>query len=195
MPLPEANMQPRRLISLAGLGPLLGLALLATAATLLNPRFLSLDNVFNVLTRTAFIGIIAVGQTFVIISGGIDLSVGSMAALLAGAMILLMNALAPHLGSGAPTIALGVLAVLFLGGVFGLLHGLAITKGQIEPFIVTLGTLGIFRSVLTYLSGGGAITLDLEVSDRYSPVYYGTWFGVPIPVVVFLAVALLGGSS
>ncbi|MCL6568573.1 MAG: ABC transporter permease, partial [Meiothermus silvanus] len=78
-------------------------------------------------------------------------------------------------------------------GVFGLLHGLAITKGQIEPFIVTLGTLGIFRSVLTYLSGGGAITLDLEVSDRYSPVYYGTWFGVPIPVVVFLAVALLGG--
>ena len=57
----------------------------------LNPDFATIDNVLNVLTRTAFIGIIAVGMTFVIISGGIDLSVGSMAALIAGSMILLMN--------------------------------------------------------------------------------------------------------
>jgi ribose transport system permease protein len=73
------------------LGPLLGLVLLCIAGWALNPDFATADNVLNVLTRTAFIGIIAVGMTFVIISGGIDLSVGSMAALIAGAMILLMN--------------------------------------------------------------------------------------------------------
>ena len=65
------------------LGPLLGLVLLCIAGWALNPDFATADNVLNVLTRTAFIGIIAVGMTFVIISGGIDLSVGSMAALIA----------------------------------------------------------------------------------------------------------------
>ena len=70
---------------LHGFGPLLGLVLLCIAGTLLNSDFASVDNAMNVLTRTAFIGIIAVGMCFVIISGGIDLSVGSMAALIAGA--------------------------------------------------------------------------------------------------------------
>src|ERR1035437_10095766 len=69
------------------IGPLVGLVLICIAGTLLNSDFATLDNVLNVLTRTAFIGIIAVGMTFVIISGGIDLSVGSMAALIAGSMI------------------------------------------------------------------------------------------------------------
>src|SRR3954471_5029621 len=71
-----------------GVGPLLGLVLLCIAGTLLNRDFASLDNAMNLLTRTSFIGIIAVGMSFVIISGGIDLSVGSMAALIAGAVIL-----------------------------------------------------------------------------------------------------------
>src|SRR3989344_2056466 len=150
---------------LHGLGPVIGLVLLCIAGTLLNSNFATYDNVMNVLTRTAFIGIIAVGMCFVIISGGIDLSVGSMAALIAGSVILFMNAMAPVLGS-----------------VFGLVHGLLITKGRIEPFIVTLGTLGIFRAYLTYFSNGGAITLENDLSDIYSPVYYANLLGVPIPV-------------
>ncbi|WET40291.1 ABC transporter permease [Citrobacter enshiensis] len=72
---------------LSGFGPLIGLILLCVTGTLLNPDFATLDNLMNVLTRTAFIGIIAVGMTFVIMSGGIDLSVGSMAALIAGCVI------------------------------------------------------------------------------------------------------------
>src|SRR4249920_2201966 len=76
---------------LHGAGPILGLVVLCIVGTLLNPDFATVDNAMNVLTRTAFIGIIAVGMTFVIISGGIDLSVGSMAALIAGVMILVMN--------------------------------------------------------------------------------------------------------
>ncbi|MDC0712035.1 ABC transporter permease [Stigmatella sp. ncwal1] len=188
---PRASHRARSLLH--GFGPVLGLILLCITGTALNSDFAALDNVMNVLTRTAFIGIIAVGMCFVIISGGIDLSVGSMAALIAGAMILVMNKLAPSLGSPVSVIALGIGFALVLGAVFGLVHGLLISKGGIEPFIVTLGSLGIFRAYLTYFADGGALTLDSDLSDAYSPVYYASFLGIPVPVWVFLAVALVGG--
>ncbi|TDV14461.1 ABC transporter permease [Paraburkholderia caballeronis] len=196
----EAGGRPRRVLvavhRLAGIGPLAGLIALCVLGTLLNRDFATVDNLLNVLTRTSFIGIIAVGMTFVIISGGIDLSVGSMAALIAGTMIWAMNALAGSLGGHgfAPLtiVALGIVLALALGGLFGLAHGLLITKGRIEPFIVTLGTLGIFRSVLTWLADGGALTLQNDLSDLYGPVYYASLFGVPVPVWVFAVVAAGG---
>jgi ribose transport system permease protein len=178
---------------LHGFGPVVGLVLLCIAGTLLNGEFATMDNGLNVLTRTAFIGIIAVGMCFVIISGGIDLSVGSMAALIAGCVILVMNKTAGSIGSPVMVVALGMVIALVLGGVFGLAHGLLITKGRIEPFIVTLGTLGIFRAYLTYFADGGAITLDNALADVYSPVYYGSLLGIPFPVWVFAVVALAGG--
>jgi ribose transport system permease protein len=178
---------------LQGLGPVLGLVLLCLAGTTLNADFATLDNAMNLLTRTAFIGIIAVGMCFVIISGGIDLSVGSMAALIAGCVILFMNAIAGSVGSSTLVVALGMGFAVLLGAVFGLAHGLLITKGRIEPFIVTLGTLGIFRAYLTYFANGGAITLDNTLADTYSPVYYANLLGVPVPVWVFALVAGLGG--
>ncbi len=181
------------LARLQGLGPVIGLVLLCIAGTLLNGNFATADNVMNVLTRTSFIGIIAVGMCFVIVSGGIDLSVGSMAALIAGSVIMLMNTLGPMLNAPVLTVVLGMALALVLGAAFGLAHGLLITKGRIEPFIVTLGTLGIFRAYLTYFSNGGAITLDNDLNDVYAPVYYASLLGVPIPVWVFLIVALLGG--
>lgn len=177
---------------LQGFGPLLGLVLLCLAGTLLNGDFASVDNAMNVLTRTAFIGIIAVGMCFVIISGGIDLSVGSMAALIAGAMILVMNGLGSLGWSPVLVVLVGMGFALLLGGGFGLVHGLLITRGRIEPFIVTLGTLGIFRAYLTYFADGGAITLDNTLADTYSPVYYASLLGVPVPVWVFAAVAVAG---
>ena len=175
------------------LGPVIGLVLLCIAGTLLNGDFATVDNAMNVLTRTAFIGIIAVGMCFVIVSGGIDLSVGSMAALIAGSEIMFMNAMGPRLSSPALTVVLGMSMAVVLGALFGLAHGLLITKGRIEPFIVTLGTLGIFRAYLTYFSNGGALTLDNDLSDVYSPVYYASMLGIPVPVWIFLLVALLGG--
>ena len=175
-----------------GTGPFVGLLLLCIAGVLLNPNFATLDNALNVLTRTAFIGIISVGMCFVIVSGGIDLSVGSMAALIAGCTILMMNAVAASFSSPVLVVALGMVFAMLLGAVFGFAHGLLITKGKIEPFIVTLGTLGIYRAYLTYFSNGGAITLDGNLSTVYSPVYYGGFLGIPIPVWVFLFVALLG---
>ncbi len=179
---------------LRGIGPPVALVLLCIAGALLNPDFATVDNLLNVLTRTAFIGIIAVGMTFVIVSGGIDLSVGSLAALIAGVMIVAMNALAAGAAPpGAPAIiALGIALALGLGAASGLAHGFLVTHGRIEAFIVTLGTLGIFRAVLTWLSDGGALTLDFNLSEAYGPVYYGSMLGVPVPVWVFALVALAG---
>lgn len=192
VPAPAARTAARRWPTFAGAGPLAGLALLCIAGALLNENFASLDNAMNVLTRTAFIGIIAVGMCFVIISGGIDLSVGSMAALIAGTTILLMNAAAGAGWSPMAAVVAGMAFAIALGALFGFGHGLLITKGRIEPFIVTLGTLGIFRAYLTYFSNGGAITLGGSLVEVYAPVYYGSWLGVPIPVWVFVVVALLG---
>ena len=189
----RAEARPRWTERLHGFGPVIGLVLLCIAGTLLNSDFATLDNAMNVLTRTAFIGIIAVGMCFVIISGGIDLSVGSMAALIAGCVIMFINALGPVVGSPVLAVLLGALLAIVLGAVFGLAHGLLITKGRIEPFIVTLGTLGIFRAYLTYFANGGALTLDNDLSDVYAPVYYASLLGVPIPVWVFLVVAVIGG--
>ncbi|BAN25998.1 ABC transporter permease [Caballeronia insecticola] len=181
---------------LFNVGPLIGLVVLCVGGTLLNGDFATVDNAMNVLTRTSFIGIIAVGMTFVIISGGIDLSVGSMAALIAGSMIYTMNALLQGFhGHAVPPlmiIALGIVLALVLGALFGLAHGLLVTKGRIEPFIVTLGTLGIFRALLTWLADGGALTLDNSLVDLYGPVYYASLFGVPVPIWIFLIVAAGG---
>ena len=182
----------RRWPSFSGAGPLAGLALVCIAGSLLNENFASLDNAMNVLTRTAFIGIIAVGMCFVIISGGIDLSVGSMAALIAGSVIMFINWAGPATGSPLTAVVLGAGLAVVLGALFGLAHGLLITKGRIEPFIVTLGTLGIFRAYLTYFAEGGALALDDTLADTYGPVYYGSLLGVPIPVWVFALVAIGG---
>jgi ribose transport system permease protein len=176
---------------LKGLGPAVALILLCIVGGILNPDFATFDNLMNVLTRTAFIGIIAVGMTFVIVSGGIDLSVGSMAALIAGGMIVLMNAIGSAL-SPVATVVVGMMFALMAGAASGSAHGLLITRGRIEPFIATLGTLGILRAVLTWLADGGAITLDAGLSDVYSPVYYYSIASVPVPVWIFLLVALAG---
>lgn len=190
---PTPTTEPRfSWAKLHGLGPIAGLVLLCVAGALLSPEFATIDNVLNVLTRTAFIGIIAVGMCFVIILGGIDLSVGSMAALIAGAVILAMNTLGAMGWSSTTVVVVGMGFAVLLGAFFGLAHGLLITRGRIEPFIVTLGTLGIFRAYLTYFSNGGAITLDNDLADAYSPVFYGSFLGLPVPVWVFSLVALVG---
>lgn len=191
MPLERTDAIAARL---RGLGPLAGLVVLCLVATFLNPEFATVDNALNVLTRTTFTGIIAVGMCFVIVGGGIDLSVGSMAALIAGCVILLMNALGARGVAPGLAVVAGASGAVLLGSLLGFAHGWLITRGRIEPFIVTLGTLGIFRAVLTWLADGGAITLDNELADAYAPVYYGTLLGVPVPVWVFAVVAVAAAA-
>lgn len=179
-------------IDLKTCGPFLALIALVILGTLINPAFLSEGNLTNVLTRSAFIGIIAVGATFVITAGGIDLSVGSMAAFIAGVMIIVMNSLIDAFGPGLSTLFLGVAASLMLGVGAGLINGLVTTRGKIEAFIVTLGTMGIFRSLVTYLADGGTLSLNFQIREIYRPVYYGAFVGIPYPVIAFTLVALLG---
>lgn len=179
-------------IDLKTWGPFIALVVLAILGVLINPAFLGLDNLSNMLTRSAFIGIIAIGATFVITAGGLDLSVGAMAAFIAGVMIILMNSLVEQFGAGITTIVLGIGASLLLGLCAGFINGIVTTKGKIEAFIVTLGTMGIYRSLVTYLADGGTLTLDWAVRDIYRPVYYGSFMGITFPVWVFFAVAVIG---
>lgn len=174
------------------LGPLLALIALCVLGFLLNPAFISEGNVANLLTRSAFIGIIAVGATFVITAGGIDLSVGSMAAVISGLMIIVMNAALETMGAGVATVLLGCLASVALGLLAGFLNGFMTTKGKIEAFIVTLGTMGIFRSLVTYFADGGTLSLAFDIRETYRPIYYGQILGIPIPVIVFALVAIVG---
>lgn len=174
------------------LGPLLALIALVILGAAINSNFLSYGNVTNVLARSAFIGIIAVGMTFVITAGGIDLSVGSMAAFVAGLMILSMNSLIPLMGVGVPVILVGLLVALVAGFAAGWINGVLIAKVRIEAFIVTLGTMGIYRSLVTWLADGGTLSLDFDLRAIYRPVYYDGVLGVAWPIIVFAAVAIAG---
>lgn len=179
-------------VSWQDVGPFIAVAALMVLGTTINPTFLSAANLTNVLTRSAFTGIIASGATFIIGTGSIDLSVGSMAAFNSGMMIIFMNYLVPRWGATWATIAAAMALSLVLGAVGGLVNGFVITKGKIESFIVTLGTMGIFRSLVTYLADGGTLSLNLSVRVLYRPVYYDTFLGIPIPLIIFLLVAVAG---
>jgi ribose transport system permease protein len=191
---PDTAAKPARgfRIDLKTAGPLLALALLVLLGITLNENFLSYSNLTNVLARSSFIGIIAIGATFVITAGGLDLSVGSMAAVIAGVMIMVMNWLIPSFGIGWSVVLAGMASGILLGGVAGVFNGLMITRGRIEAFIVTLGTMGIFRSLVTFLANGGTLSLNFNVADVYRPVYYDGILGVPWPIIVFALVAIAG---
>ena len=179
-------------VDLKTAGPFIALVALFIIGIFVNDAFLSAGNVSNILARSSFIGIVAIGATFVITTGGIDLSVGSMAAFISGCMILLMNALMSTFDSLITIIFLAVLASAAIGALAGMINGLLTTKAKIEAFIVTLGTMGIYRSLVTYMADGGTLSLNVTIGDVYSEVYYGTLIGLPYPVWVFLAVAIIG---
>ena len=187
---PPVRTSHLKRINWVDVGPFIALGLLLLIGVIINPDFLSPTNITNVVTRSAFIAIIAVGATFVISSGGLDLSVGSMTAFVTGIMIMFMNAMVPNLGGNA--IIAGMALVLCVGALCGLFNGLIVTVGKIEPFIVTLGTMGIFRALITFMSDGGNIPLDRSLREPFRPVYYGNFIGIPIPIIVSVVVALVG---
>ncbi|OLP57836.1 ABC transporter permease [Xaviernesmea oryzae] len=177
-------------VDLRAVAPFVALALLILIGALVNPNFIGITNLANVATRAAFIALIAVGATFVISSGDLDLSVGSMVAFVASLMILFMNSGA--IADPGMMIAAAILLALVVGSLCGLANGLITTVGRIEPFIATLGTMGIYRGLTTWLSQGGAITLrSPEQQALYRPAYFGSILGVPVPIlVVFLVTAI-----
>lgn len=187
---PAPRARPR--VNMMIIGPIVALVVLIIVGALLNPNFLSMANITNVLARSAFIGIIAVGMTFVITSGGLDLSVGAMAAFIAGLMILVMNSALPTLGVGLPVVLLGIATAIVAGLAAGFLNGFLITTLRIEAFIVTLGSMGIYRSLVTWLADGGTLSLDFNLRTFYQPVYYGGILGISWPIIVFAVVVIIG---
>ncbi|WP_454623242.1 ABC transporter permease [Brucella anthropi] len=175
---------------LRAVAPFIALALLLVLGTIANPNFISIDNLLNVATRSAFIAIIALGATYVISSGGLDLSVGAMVAFVASIMILFMNS--GVIADPVMMLIAAVMLALIVGAACGLLNGLITTVGGIEPFIATLGTMGIYRGLTTWLSQGGAITLrNPDIQTLYRPAYFGAILGVPVPVIVIFVTAAL----
>ncbi|MDN5360678.1 MAG: ribose transport system permease protein [Thermotogaceae bacterium] len=165
-------------------GPLLALAILFVISAFASPYFLKTRNLLNILRQVSYTGIIGLGMTFVIITGGIDLSVGSMTALVGGISILVLNAL----GGGAWAIFVAIVVAIAVGAAFGAANGLIITKGKVAPFIVTLGTMAIFRSLTLYISGAGEFRSQ---SDLFPQLGMGYFLGIPIPVWIFIGLAVL----
>jgi inositol transport system permease protein len=188
---------PRRADAAAVLGraaPLVFLLVLMLIFSVLEPRFLSELNLFNVMRQISITGLIALGMTFVILTGGIDLSVGSvvaLAGLVAGALSKGSSANSLSLDdtviAGYPLwISVGAAALIGLGA--GLVQGLAITTLDVPPFVVTLGGLSAFRGAALLYSGGGPIS---SFDDAYRFWGQGKLGPVPVPVIVFLAAAVL----
>lgn len=163
-------------------GPLVALVILFVLSSVASPYFLQTRNILNILRQVSYTGIIGLGMTFVIISGGIDLSVGSMTALVGGLVIMVIN----NLGGELMAIILAIVIGLLLGVVLGAINGLIVTKGKVAPFIVTLGTMAIYRSFTLYISNAGEFR---STSNLYPQLGMGYFLGIPIPVWVFLGLA------
>jgi ribose transport system permease protein len=161
---------------LEAFGPLIALLVLCTIVAALSPDFRRPENARNIIHQMSFVGIVAVGMTYVIILGGIDLSVGSMVALLGGCGLMLLKYLAGAEASAPMSIGAAV-AVMVLGGlVLGVVNGTVIAIGRIAPFVATLGTMVIFRSVVLWIADGGEIPGRLP---RFAKVA-APWFNLPI---------------
>ena len=169
----------RRWLEAANLAPLLALVVLFVVSALASPYFLQVQNLLNILRQVSYPGIVALGMTFVIIGGGIDLSVGSMMALVGALTISVLNATGGELGS----IGLAIAVALGVGAACGLVNGILVTKGRIAPFIVTLGTLAIFRSLTLYYGDAGEF---VSISEPYGDLGMSQVFAVPTPVWVWL---------
>lgn len=170
------------------------LVFLVALFALLEPRFLHPFNLLNILRQVSIIGLVAIGMTFVIITAGIDLSVGSLVALagLVGGYVA-KGGLEDRFAVGATAdvgnpVWMAVLAALAVGIACGALQGWAITRLRVPPFVVTLGGLTAFRGLALLFSGGGPISgFDAD----YVWWGQGRVYGVPVPVIVFAAAALL----
>ncbi|WP_138494857.1 ribose ABC transporter permease RbsC [Paenibacillus pinistramenti] len=159
------------------LGPLLGLIILIIIVSVLNPSFLEPLNILNMLRQVSINALIAFGMTFVILTGGIDLSVGSILALSSAFVANMMVA-------GLDPI-LSIIIGCLLGGVMGMVNGLMITKGKMAPFIATLATMTIFRGLTLVYTDGNPIT-GLGDSRAFQLFGRGYQFGIPVPAITMI---------
>ncbi|HEY9559488.1 MAG TPA: ABC transporter permease, partial [Anseongella sp.] len=161
-------------------GMLTAFALICLVLSLTTPGFFSLQNMTIILRQVSINGILAIGVTFVIIAGGIDLSLGSVVAFTG-----VMAALFAHPGEFPLIVPLAV--AVTAGLAIGALNGLVITRGTVAPFIVTLGMMTIARGLALVASGGRPVT---NLSDGFNFIGGGDLMGIPVPILIFGGVIL-----
>lgn len=161
----------------------IALIILMAVITIINSNFLTANNLLNLLLQVTSNALIAFGMTFVILTGGIDLSVGSI--------LSLSSALtAGLLGSGMP-VTLAILISLILGCILGMMNGLLISYGKLAPFIVTLATMTIFRGATLVYTNGNPITKGLSDTFLFQFLGQGYIVGIPFPVIIMFIVFIV----
>lgn len=154
--------------------PFIGLILLVIIISVLNSAFLEPSNLFNLLRQVSINGLIAFGMTFVILTGGIDLSVGSTLALSSALIAILMV-------SGVDSMIALLVGCIF-GAILGAINRLLITLGKMAPFIATLATMTVFRGLTLVITDGNPIT-NLNGSYAFQLFGRGYFLGIPVPAV------------
>lgn len=173
--------------------PLIGVLFIFLICILFSPTnsketiiFLKFENFANVFRQFSEIGIIAVGMTLVIITGGIDLSVGSVLAL--AATITAYGVMDWQLG-----LIVTILLVLVIGIISGLINGVVISFGKMQPFIVTLAMMTAARGFALYVGNNNSrnIGFGVDAAPESFKIFTDTWLGIPVPVYIFIAVVLI----
>jgi ribose transport system permease protein len=156
---------------------------LLTIATIINPLYFSYTNLSTLLLQASIKGIIALGMSMLIIAGMIDLSVGSIVALVSGLGVVVLNY------TGNPWITL-TFCIVF-GAFLGSINGLLVTFGKIAPFIVTLATMSAYRSIIVQLGQGGPFNVNSEILPWFRMIAAGNVLGVPNLALIFVAITIV----
>ncbi|MDO5088735.1 MAG: ABC transporter permease [Leptotrichiaceae bacterium] len=162
-------------------GIITALCILILTFSILNPIYLSASNMIDIIKQSTINGLFAIGMTLVIITSGIDLSVGSIFAIAIVTVGKLLN--------GGVPIIIAVLIGLFIGFVLGIINGILITKAKLQPFIVTLGTMSVYRGISYIITGGWPV---LDISEKFRKMYDGDIMDFfPISVLILFSVSIL----
>lgn len=159
-------------------GVLVVFVLLFAVSCMLSDRFLQTSNLFNILRQISMFGILSVGMTFVIVSGGIDLSVGSITALVC---VITANMVNDH------GIIPAILVALLVGALVGLINGVGIAYGKLQPFIMTLGTMNMASGAASIYTNGTPISIKGNFSKIGNSMLFNT---IPLPAIYFIVILI-----
>lgn len=173
-------MNLRKIFKFREAGILFALVAIWVVTAIFNPRFFSSYNLQLLSRQIAVFGLIAIGETFVILTGGIDLSPGSVIVL---ASVLVASFISSGLG-----VPLAIILTLLIAVMIGIWHGIFVTKFRVPPFIITLGTFAMGRGLATVITRGQPI---LNLPDSFSFIWHGMIFKIlPFPVLVLIIVSV-----
>ena len=157
------------------------LVVLMIVLPLANPRFLTVSNLTSVLLQAAVYVIMALGMSFVLMTGGIDLSQGSLLAL--------TGVVAAYIVENQGSVLLAILASILVGALVGVVNGSVISRLSIPPFIMTLSTMYLCRGLTLVITQASPISIS---SDTFRWIGSGDFLGIPVPVIIFVTAAIIG---